>query len=295
MSPREHILSCIKEVPELPVTPMRVLQIANNPEAGIADIMRTIEFDPGLTSNVLRLANSAYFAGPRSISSLREAGVRLGAQRIVQLVLASVVSPMARQPVKGYDLPAGQLLDHLIATAVGVEELARELRIPMPPHAFTAALLHDIGKIVLSTFADVDAGPITQLAVAEGISFDIAEVRILGIDHSETGAILLESWQLPPEIIEVVRWHHQPNRVAGNRVAADLVHVAVNLSMESGIGTGIDGLQYAVCKESAANLRLRDNIAEVVICAMLAGLESLRPVFGSPEGGTDNGTQHSGG
>lgn len=289
MTARENILARIKEVPELPVTPMRVLRIANDPEAGIADLMRTIEYDPGLTSNVLRLANSAYFAGPRSISSLREAGVRLGAQRIAQLVLASVVSPMARLPVRGYDLPAGQLLDHLIATAVGVEELARALKIQMPPHTFTAALLHDIGKIVLGTFAAIDAAPIARLAIEEGIPFDEAEARILGIDHPETGALLLESWQLPPEIVEVVRWHHQPHRVTRDRLSADLVHVAVNLSMESGIGTGIDGLQYAVCKESAANLRLRDSIAEPVICSMLAGLDSLRPVFGPPEGGTGNG------
>ena len=282
---RESILECIRNVPGLPVTPMRVLQLANDPESGIAEIMKAIEFEPGLTSNVLRLANSAYFAGPRSIATLREAGVRLGVQRIVQLVLACVISPMARQPIKGYDLPAGQLLDHLIATAVGAEELARRVGVVMPPETFTAALLHDIGKVVLGTFAGVDARPIVQKAIEDSIPFDTAEERILGINHADVGALLLEAWQLPSGIAEVVRWHHHPDKTKGNRLAVDLVHMAVNLSMECGIGAGIDGLQYSVSASSAADLHIEESIGEEVICMMLAGLEQLRPAFGELDSG----------
>lgn len=285
MSERNRIIEALERVPELPGAATQVMKLIQDPSAGVADIMKPIEYDPGLTSNVLRLANSAYFAGPRTISSLREAGVRLGAQRIFQLVLASAVSPVARQPVRNYDIPAGKLFEHLIAVAVGAEELARAVDVTPPPHTFTTGLLHDIGKVVMGTFAEVDAAPIFTHAQREGISFERAEKEVLGIDHAEAGALLLQHWQLPSEITEAVQWHHEPECYPGtDPLVVDLVHVAVNLSMQCGIGTGADGLQYHASPSSVARLALRTRTMEEVSAKMLTGLSALRPLM-TPEGG----------
>jgi putative nucleotidyltransferase with HDIG domain len=285
MNQRERIIEALQTVPELPGAATQVMKLIQDPNAGVADIMKPIEFDPGLTSNVLRLANSAYFAGPRTISSLREAGVRLGAQRIFQLVLASAVSPVARLPVQNYDIPAGQLFEHLIAVAVGAEELANTLGITPPAHTFTTGLLHDVGKVVMGTFAGVEAAPIFEHALREGISFERAEKELLGIDHAEAGALLLRHWQLPDEITEAVQWHHEPERYPGdNTLVVDLVHVAVNLSMQCGIGTGADGLHYQPSQVVAKRLALRTRMMEEVSAKMLTGLAGLRPLM-TPEGG----------
>lgn len=285
MTERERIIDAIRRVPELPVAAVQVMKLIQDPDAGVAEIMKPIEYDPGLTSNVLRLANSAYFAGPRSISSLREAGVRLGAQRIFQLVLASAVSPVARQPIRTYDIPAGQLFEHLIAVAVGGEELARTLDIKPPIHTFTTGLLHDVGKVVMGTFAAIDAGPIFEHAVNEGISFEKAEADLLGIDHAEVGALLLEDWQLPEEITQAVRWHHEPEQFTGDDTrVVDLVHVAVNLSMQCGIGVGRDGLHYHASPVVIERLRLKPRITEETSAKMLTGLAELRPMFAAEKG-----------
>lgn len=275
MNAREAILNAIPEFPGLPMAASRVLHLLQDPDSGIAEIMAVLESDPALTAEVLRLANSAYFAGPRSIGSLRDAGVLLGASRLTQIVLASAIFPMARPPLRGYDLPPGQLLQHFVATAIGVEELARALGIRQPPNAFTTALLCDIGKIVLGSYVEVDVDPICALAAEESLSFEIAEQRILGIDHAETGARLLECWGLPQDVADVVRFHHRPDDYPGDIRTVDLVHVADLLSIEAGLGAGVDGLAYRPAQGALERLGVKRRLLEAISAAVLAKMDEL--------------------
>lgn len=284
MSRRDEVLEKIRQIPSLPTAAMRVVQLLKEPEVEITDLMESISYDPGLTSNVLRLANSAYFGGPRTIASLREAILRLGTNRIFQLVITAAVAPIARQPVRGYDLPAGGLLSHAISVAIGAETLAAELQIKPPPSTFTAGLLHDIGKVVLGTFLELDAAPIVELAYRQHVSFEIAEAQVIGIDHAETGAGLLEHWNLPSSIVDVARLHHCPEQVVENPLMVDLVHVADQLSMQIGIGSGVDGLNYVSSPTAIARLKVNEVQMERVACHTADGLEMLREFFGGTVG-----------
>jgi len=282
MNRRDEVFAKVETIPALPTAAGRMVMLLRDPDVDIAEVIRTIEYDPSLTTNMLRLANSAYFAGPRSISSLRDAVVRLGFNRIFQLVITSAILPVARQAVQGYDLPPGMLLEHSIAVAIGAEELAAMLKLKTPPATFTAGLLHDLGKVILGTFLEVDAKPIVDLAFQEKISFEQAEARVLGIDHAEAGAALLERWDLPTTIVQVVRWHHQPESYQGEPVVMDLVHAADHLSLATGVGAGVDGLNYHPSDEVMARLDLKDAVAEAVLCKMLDGVEGLRDIIGMP-------------
>ncbi len=277
-SRRDEIIKKLETIPALPTAASRMIVLLRDPDVEIAEVIKTIEFDPSLTTNVLRLANSAYFGGPRTIVSLRDAIVRLGFNRIFQLVITSAIMPVVRQEVKGYDLPPGSLLDHSMAVAIGTEELAAQLKMKTPAAAFTAGLLHDLGKVILGTFLQVDAKPIIELAFTEKLSFEIAEARILGIDHAEVGAALLERWDLPTTLVDVVRWHHHPESYTGDSVLMDLVHAADHLSLSSGIGTGVDGLNYHPSEEVMARLNLKASVAEAVLCKMLDGVAELREI-----------------
>jgi len=277
---RDAILAQVRSIPSLPTAATRVIGLLRDPDVEVNDLLHAIEYDPGLTSNVLRLANSAYFAGPRSIGSLREAIVRLGMNRLFQLVVTTAITPFGRTEVKGYDLSPGQLLEHAVATAIGAEELANQLGRKAPGETFTAALLHDLGKIVLGTYVEADAQAITGLAFKEGMPFDQAEARILGIDHAETGAILLEQWGLPASIIGVVRWHHDPSHYEGDRLLYDLVYVANHLCLECGIGSGMDGINRRPVADVYLRLGMNEQIAEKAIIAMRDGFENLRGLMG---------------
>ncbi len=274
-SKRETILEAARKVEALPAAVTEALAIVQDPNSSMTDLARSIEFDPGLTSNVLRLANSAYFGGG-NISSLRDALVRLGQRKLFQVLLTSSLAPLAGKPLRGYSLPAGHLLAQSIAVAIGTECLPVALGRPVPGFAFTAGLLHDVGKIVMGSFLELDAKPVLQYAEAKGVPFDEAEREILGIDHAETGAALLNSWRLPSEIVDAVRWHHQPEAYPGeDPFVTDLVHVADLLTIECGIGTGVDGLNYRPSQAAITRLNVNQQAAEQVLCEMQTGLTAL--------------------
>ncbi len=276
MNSREKIIEKIKEIPAFPTNSASILNKINNPESHILDIAKEIETDPTLTANVLKLANSAYFAGHQTISTIREAVILLGINRIQQLIIATAIFPTAVKPLQGYDLPAGELIKHLIGTAIASELLGKELKGDVPPHTFTVGLLHDIGKIVLGTFIEIDPEPIIKKAYDERLSFEKAEKEILGIDHSEVGALLMQAWNFPNVLIQPVLYHHEPDKAPREyQLVTDYVHIASNLCLECGIGSGIDGLNYSNNINSIERLNIDMRTVESVICKLIGEINTF--------------------
>lgn len=276
MSLRDDILDKVASMPPMPVSAIELTRLVLDPEVDIRDLKKVIERDPSAVGNLLHLANSVYFGGQGQIATVQDAIVRLGMKQVAQLVLGSSVAPMTRPSIKGYDLPPGGLLQHSVSAAVCTEELARALGLRPPDEAFTVGLLHDIGKIVLGTFLEIDVGPILTLSFDESVPFQEAEQRVLGIDHAEVGAALLDEWGLPDSLVEVIRWHHEPDRFPGDEsLVLDLVHVADNLARMSGASTGLDGLHYAPSEAVLTRLGVTTEIAEIVVCRVITKFSEL--------------------
>lgn len=276
MSTRDDILRSVRHVPSLPMTTSRVLELAQNPDASLLDLQREVELNPGLASNILRLANSAYFRGTSPIASVRDALVRLGTKRVSQLVLTTSVAPIAKPAVRGYGLPSGGLLRHCAATAMAAERLAVAAGIQAPDYTYTAGLLHDLGKIVMGTYLEIDSAPILELAFKDGISFEQAELQVLGIDHAEVGATLLEFWKIPSSVVDVVRWHHVPeNYPEDDKTVVDLVHVADHMARLSGTSAEADGLNYELSAGSVTRLKITPAITERVVGDVIQTLDDM--------------------
>ena len=281
MSNREEIIEKIKGVPAMPTAAVKVSRLLRDPDVDISELSQAIEHDPSLAANVLRVANSVYFAGPRAVGTIRDAVLRMGTKRVFGLTVASAIAPVAGMAVRGYDLEPGDLWKHSVATAVCSDSIIHVLGMHAPNYTFTAALLHDIGKIVLGTFVEVDAAPIMNLAFEDGVPFEEAESRVLGVSHPEVGAILLEEWKLPDEVVGAVRWHQQPenNDNPANQIIVDIVHAADALSLMGGFGTGSDGLNYKLSPVVAQRLGLTNAVAEEAVCKMLEGLAEIEVLF----------------
>ena len=256
MTIREEIIAQALAVPQMPAPVMRIVSYLADPNADMNAVAKLIEYDPGLTVNVLRMANSSFFNSGAPVTNAREALFRLGTRRVVQLAIASGVAVSARAEVKGYGLAEGELLRFSIAVGLAAELAARNAGTTAPDHTFTAGLLCSIGKLVLGKFLEVDAGPILELAAGENLSFEQAERRLLGIDHAELGAMLLARWELPESIVVCVRWHLDPCSAPERDLALDLVHMGLVLTSMAGIAQGVDGMQYEVCQESLARVGL---------------------------------------
>jgi len=277
---RERILSKLRSVAAMPTASVDLVRLVQEPDAPNSKLAWAIEYDPSLTSNLLRLANSAYFGFSRTVSTVRDAIFLLGRNETFQLVAASVVGKMKQKSVRGYGLSPGELWAHHMGVAVVSRRLGEALHPKIPSYTFTAGLLHDMGKIVLGTFGEVDPEPIMELAEREQTDLVSAERLILGIDHAEVGARLLESWNVPDYLVEAVRWHHEPGKDPGQAIVSGLVHVADALCIEAGIGTNANAHTRWLARQALQKACLETHISDKVIEQALEELEGLRDAFG---------------
>ena len=273
------IASAIKSFPGMPGTAVKLLGLIDDPAMRVSQIEEILRHDAGLTANVLRLANSAYFGIPSKVGSIRQAVILLGLKRLIQMVIAACVSAIMDKSVPGYDLPPGELWRHSIAASVAAEGLVKVLRVEAAEEIFTAALLHDVGKLVLGQFVQDEYQQI-ETAVSQGISFEMAEKIVLGANHADIGAQILTKWSLPPEIVNAVQFHHAPEDAQQTNTMLDIVHVANFMSMMIGIGIGKDGLHHQPSAEVTERLGLEPDHLEKVASQTMQWVKELSEVLG---------------
>jgi HD-like signal output (HDOD) protein len=172
------LLSEVETLPSMPNAAAKVISLLEDPETATSEIENAIKLDAGLTANILKLVNSAYFGLATEVGSVRRAIVLLGLKRLVQIVMTSCVNALLEKQVIGYDLPPGELWRHSIAVSVAAEGLVNELNISASEEIFTAALLHDVGKLILGKFVRQDIKEI-ELKASEGVAFQTAEQMVL--------------------------------------------------------------------------------------------------------------------
>lgn len=280
MTTRELILSKLDQIPRLPPAAVQAFRVLQDPDSSLEDVVPTLAHDPGLTAELLRLANSAAFASRFPCTTLKDAIVRLGKDNVRMVVVKAGLGPAAEQPLAAYGLGPGELLEHSMLVARATTQLAKVLKLDAPPSVFTAGLLHNIGKLVLGTWCQVDGTKIAKLAKLDVLSFDAAERELLRIDHAEVGAVLLERWGIPEEIVTAVRWHHQPEQCPHDRLGARLIHIADCLCIRHGIGAGVDGEFYPPNTETEQALGYEPETGDKLLRALQADRNRIVELFG---------------
>lgn len=249
------IAAAMAEVPPLPERLSAVLDILSARRDDPERIETALASAPAFVEKILHLAASPYFELPAAPRSIREAVDRLGSRRLLQLVMAAHAGAIMDRPVPGYDLPAGELWRHAIGVAIAAETAVRHLEAADGGLAdlFTAAIFHDIGKIVLGPLVAEHLSAIEAIT-AGGESFEVAERQVLSANHAEVGSRILARWGFPPWVVQAVRWSHAPDLVTPHDQGADVLHVANVLCLSIGIGVGKEGLGYKI--SPAAQKRL---------------------------------------
>jgi putative nucleotidyltransferase with HDIG domain len=230
-----RIMLEVEAFPGMPTTAAKLLPLLENSDSTASEIESILRYDPGLTANILKLTNSAYFGIPTRVSSIKQAIVLLGWKRLLQVVMTICMSPLMKNAIPGYDLPRVALWQHSIAVSVAAEILVKALKIPDADEVFTAALLHDVGKLILGGFVKEDLKQIESM-VLKGITFDVAETMVLGTNHAEVGGQILQKWSFPADLVNAVQWHHDPELCDQGCTLSDVVHVANTLGLMTGFG-----------------------------------------------------------
>lgn len=237
MQELDDYIDKVKNLPPAPQIIPELLSLLNQDDVDSAPVVRLISLDPALTASVLRLSNSAVFAGASSVSDLHEAVTRLGFRQVYQLVAAVVGSKTLGPAQKGYGMDQGELWHHCVSAAVAAQLLAKR-------HGgddslvFTATLLHDIGKIVLAGALERQYAELLESAHDQQTSLLDLEKKVLGVQHAEIGGRLLARWKFPAHIVSAVWFHHNPAAAQPHQELAAYVYLGNFIAYSMGHGYG---------------------------------------------------------
>ncbi len=279
MSRLDEILSLVKHVPPFPKVAQRVSEMLNDPEVSATALAEVIQYDQVITANVLKICNAAYFGLPRKVSSLDEALVIVGNDTLKDIIITSSSARFYKGGAgEGYKLDQGELWKHSIAVGIMAKELVKYVKGVEPGSAFTAGLLHDIGKRFLSSFVADDFKKIMMKVVQDNCSFVEAEKELVGVSHAELGGMILSQWDFPKEIELAVLQHHDSDALEKDPLTA-IVTLANALVISMGIGVGADGLAVKMQGSGLKRFGITPMHLELCMANLFTELDRAQELF----------------
>jgi HD-like signal output (HDOD) protein len=224
--------SCLDPLPTS-VSRLAAMMCAETPD--LLEVVDVVHYDQALTATLLRTANSSWSASRTQITTVKDAVVRLGSSTVFSLALGVGVRGRLGDAIPEYGLTEGELWNHSVAASLAAELIVSATPRPLSPDTITAALLHDVGKLVMSRFLSPDVLTLLGRSVAEGGHNRMqSESEILGVHHAELGGLILQCWGLPESLVRAVSYHHAPD--LGVDLTAYGVHLADVVAKVVGAG-----------------------------------------------------------
>jgi putative nucleotidyltransferase with HDIG domain len=233
----EALAHHIDSLPSLPAVVMKIKKVLAETNSSAKDIEDVLKMDPAIAGRILRLANSAYIGLPHSVSSLKNAIVLLGRQRIHSLIMGSSIRSLFKtEPCHCFS--SVNFWKHSVTVAIVAESIAEQIRKRTPidvGEIFSGGLLHDIGKLVLSVF---DPAPLIiayQAAIETNTPFYQNEQR--EHNHTKIGVLVAEKWNFPVSLVQTIKHHHSPEQEKNFKRNTTIVYVANIMAHILGVNT----------------------------------------------------------
>ncbi len=203
----QSIVQKVKDLAVLPQVVHQIIHLTSNPNANVKDLERLISIDQGMSTRVLNTVNSAYYGFSRKIASVKDAVVLLGFKTVRNLAMTVSVFDMFVGKTDRQNLRRGKWWRHSIDTALCARLIASQVNGVSPDEAYTAGLLHDIGKPLLDRYSGTPYEQVEDL-MAQGVPELEAERRVFGCDHTEVGRAVSLHWGFPEKLVEAIGEHH---------------------------------------------------------------------------------------
>jgi putative nucleotidyltransferase with HDIG domain len=262
----DDIISGIGTLTPIPPVAVQIMALSEDENSSVSDIADLIIHDPSITASLLKICNSAHFGLSRQVESVRDAITLLGLDQIVELVLLNGTAENFRDEPDGYGLGEGELWHHAVLSAHVAKVLAENHGLANKKHLiFTAALLKDIGKIIMGRFVAFSYEKINILVHSKGYSFNEAEKEIIGMNHEELGAQIGKKWRFGDKLIYIIGNHHMTDETCRNDPETALVYLADIVCMMIGFGTSVDGLAYRFYSDVLNRMNLTEKDLQNVI------------------------------
>ena len=284
---KEQLQDIVRSIPLLSASASQLLQLTSRADHELLDIINLVKTDATLTARVLKVVNSAAFGLINNITSVDRAISYLGERIVVSIAIGDCAGKLFEKELSGYEAGDGDLWKHDLRTAIAAREVVVQGNSNISPDlAFTAGLLHDIGKALISDYLK-DSAPEALELISSQDSRDYleAEEKMIGFDHTQAGFELAKAWQLPAELCEVICFHHNPSEAAEPlRELVYAVHLGDNIAMLGGFGTGSDSMQYRLDDGYNAYFKITPNILASIMLTVETEFEKLEQSLGNGEG-----------
>jgi putative nucleotidyltransferase with HDIG domain len=229
----------IDTLPTIPSVLRKLLVVIENPRISLNEIGSFISNDPVLTSRVLKVVNSPVYGFPGRISSVSQALILLGLNVVKGMLLGVSVFEAMQKTMVG-------LWEHSLGCAVTARIIAKKKELKEPEEVSVAALLHDIGKVVLGLKFPEEYKKIMSDAETKDVLIFDAEKNYFGINHADAGAWIAHKWNFPRSLVEVIEYHHKPHLSKNVAMQTAIVHLSDILIRAKGFGFAGDNSVPAI-------------------------------------------------
>jgi len=219
----------------LPEVYFRIQAILNDPRSSFADIAEVISSDVALSARIMRIVNSSFYQFPSPIDNITHAVSIIGTWQLRDLALSTtILSRFKGIPEKYINMKS--FWKHSITCGIAARLIGIQNNEPNAERLFLAGLLHDVGRLVLLENLPEEAEEIMSRFVMEDKLLSQIEMEVLGFNHTDVGAALMEHWNLPNSLTEVIAYHHKPLEAPNHGYEASIIHLAdiFAKAMESG-------------------------------------------------------------
>jgi putative nucleotidyltransferase with HDIG domain len=254
----KRIIQDTRSLPTLPGIIKKLSSLVENDKATIEEMARVVSSDQTLSAKVLKLVNSPFYGFPGRVSTVSHALVLLGVNVVKGLALSSSIFEIMEKNVVG-------LWEHSLGSAVAAKIISKRLSLAEAEEISTAALLHDIGKVIIKIKLEEDFKNLQSLTQEKEVSMREAERELLDTDHAEIGEWLAKTWYLPEKLIEPIAFHHDVEKSLVHRTRTAVVHLADVLIKASGFGFSGDEFVPPVQPVAWQVLGLTEPVLEAII------------------------------
>ena len=236
-----NILNLVNKTLELPTMPavlVKLNEVMADPDSSSDDVARVIATDPSVSTNILRIVNSAYYGLQVRVSSVNLAVSIMGFNMTKKVALkAAVFTTFAKKKDKSPGFDAEAFWKHSIFTGAAARVLGAQSPRFSGTHAedlYICGLLHDIGKIILLEKLTSKYVQVLEQAAETGRTEMALENELIGFSHADVGSVLAIKWFLPEDLTIAIRYHHAPSKDPFHKSLSSLIHVADHLAWSAG-------------------------------------------------------------
>jgi len=236
---------------------MRLFELIHSPSSGAKDISAVVNVDPNLTTRLLRIANSSFYSFSRKIDTVTRAITIIGNAELYQLVL-SISAVKTFNAIPNELVKMDTFWRHSVYTGLLARSLAIRANVLHPERLFVAGLMHDIGSIILYHQRPDAMRDILLMAEGDEEVLYQAELEHFQFSHAGIAGHLMDKWQLPEELVEAVKWHHDPQQASVARKEAHIPNHLVNES-EQGNFMGSPKAEIQISQAMLEEIGLQEN------------------------------------